>query len=92
MLLNYFIRTHRQMILCLASVVFLAPVAQTDVAKLMAASAGHVGATLCTLDEDVTTWTPLPVLEILLEIGIACSLVLRQVALLAKFDLAIGTL
>jgi hypothetical protein len=66
------------------------PVSQTDIAKLMVTPANHVVAAFCFLNEDMALGASLPALEHLLEIGIAWSSMLRQFALLAELDSALG--
>ena len=58
-----------------AVVVLLLPVEQADVAELVSAAAGHVVAAFRLLDEHAAAGTPLPLLEAVLEVGVAWSLV-----------------
>ena len=64
------------------------PIGQTDVAKLMSASAGHVIAAFGTFNEDMATRAPFPVFKILLEIGVTRAFMLRKLTFFTKLNLA----
>ena len=60
-----------------------------DIAEFHVASADHVVASLDPLNKYVASWTPFPLLEVLLKVAIAGTLVLGQLAFSAKPDPAL---
>lgn len=56
---------------------FVAPISQAYVAKLVPAATGHVVASFCSFDEEATLRAAFPVLEIGLKVFIARADMLR---------------
>jgi hypothetical protein len=75
-----------------AGVVSLLPVGQAHIAELVVTQTGYVVAAFNLLNEHVAVGTTLPILEVLLEILVTGSIVLRKPALFAESALAALTI